>query len=114
METIVRLIPEAELAEIEFLKVLLKDKSESDIKEFISIYRVRRRDPQVILLTGAVGFLGFAGIQRMLINQIGMGILYLLTLGLCFIGTIVDLVNHKNLTLEFNQKVAYQIRSFIE
>jgi TM2 domain-containing membrane protein YozV len=41
-----------------------------------------------------------------MIGQVGMGILYLLTGGLCFIGTIIDLVNYKKLTFEFNQQAA--------
>jgi hypothetical protein len=27
---------------------------------------------------------------------------------LCFIGSIVDLVNHKSLALEYNRKMAYE------
>jgi TM2 domain-containing membrane protein YozV len=76
---------------------------------FISMYRSRRKEPQIILLTALIGFLGVSGVHRFILNQIGMGILYLLTGGLCLIGTIVDLVNHKTLALEYNQKMAYQI-----
>jgi hypothetical protein len=39
----------------------------------------------------------------------GRGLLYLFTLGLCFIGTIVELVNHKKLAFEYNSKVAQQV-----
>jgi len=28
--------------------------------------------------------------------------------GLCFIGTIVDIINHKSLTFEYNQKAAFE------
>ena len=47
--------------------------------------------------------------SRFILGQIGMGILYLFTVGLCFIGTIVDLVNYKQLTLEYNQQQAQEI-----
>jgi TM2 domain-containing membrane protein YozV len=47
----------------------------------------------------------FAGIHRFLIGQIGMGILFLLTGGLCLIGTIVDAINHKKLAFEYNQEM---------
>ena len=60
----------------------------------------------MILLTALLGFVGLAGVHRFIVGQIGMGILYLLTAGLCFIGTIVDLINHKKLALEYNQRVA--------
>jgi hypothetical protein len=42
-----------------------------------------------------------------------MGLLYLFTGGLCLIGTIVDLVNHKSLSFEFNQKVARQVAGMV-
>lgn len=90
--------------EILFLQQLMKDMSESQEKSFLMIYQNRRKDPQTILICTLIAFLGIAGIQRFVLNQIGMGILYLFTGGLCLIGTIVDLVNYKKLTWEFNQK----------
>lgn len=57
-----------------------------------------------MLIFCLLGFLGFAGIHRIMIQQIGLGVVYLFTLGLCFIGTIVDLFNYRKMTLEFNQK----------
>ncbi|HNX42808.1 MAG TPA: hypothetical protein PLJ84_02965 [Bacteroidales bacterium] len=42
-----------------------------------------------------------------------MGILYLLTGGLCLIGTIVDLVNHRQLALEYNVQVAHEVASMV-
>ena len=60
-----------------------------------------------------VGFLGLAGVQRFVVDQIGMGILYLLTGGLCFIGTIIDMVNYKKLAFEYNMVQAQQIQSVI-
>ncbi|MBK6913032.1 MAG: TM2 domain-containing protein [Ignavibacteriales bacterium] len=50
-----------------------------------------------------------AGIHRFVLGNIGLGILYVLTGGLCLIGTIVDLVNYKKLTFEYNQKVAQEV-----
>jgi TM2 domain-containing membrane protein YozV len=44
-----------------------------------------------------------AGVQRFILGQIGMGILYFFTAGLCFVGTIIDLLNYKKMALEFNQ-----------
>ncbi|HLW07810.1 MAG TPA: TM2 domain-containing protein [Marinilabiliaceae bacterium] len=113
MQNIFKHMPEADLYEAQFLDSLLKDESDESIRNFINIYRTRRMNPQTILLTALLGFIWIAGIHRFLINQIGMGILYLLTGGLCFIGTIVDLINHKNLALEYNQKIAQQIKSIL-
>ncbi|MBZ0243813.1 MAG: NINE protein, partial [Bacteroidales bacterium] len=56
-----------------------------------------------------LGFVGFAGVHRFILNQIGMGILYFFTAGLCLIGTIVDLVNYQNLTFTYNRQIASEI-----
>jgi len=61
------------------------------------------------MLGAIIGLLGIGGIQRFMIGQMGMGILYLLTGGLCFIGTIIDLVNYKKLTFEYNQEAANRV-----
>ncbi len=79
--------------------------TEAEIRQFVMMYRNKRKDPQTILLCCLLGFVCFAGIHRFILNQVGMGILYLFTGGLCLIGTIVDAVNHKQLTLEYNQKM---------
>ncbi len=109
MERIYKMMPEAEMEEAYYLDNLLKEKSDQQVRDFLAVYRARRRDPQMILLTALIGFLGISGVHRFLLNQIGMGILYFFTAGLCLIGTIVDLVNHRSLTLEYNQNVANNI-----
>lgn len=43
-----------------------------------------------------------------------MGILYFLTGGLCLIGTIIDLVNHKKMALDYNQLQAQQIATMVK
>jgi TM2 domain-containing membrane protein YozV len=80
---------------------------------FANVYRARRRDPQLILLTTLLGFIVVAGVQRFLVGQIGMGILYLFTGGLCLIGTIIDLINYQDLAFEFNQGVAHEVNAMI-
>ena len=62
----------------------------------------------MILILTLIGFFGFAGLHRFILGQIGLGILYLLTAGLCFIGTIVDLVNYKSLAYEYNVRIAHE------
>jgi TM2 domain-containing membrane protein YozV len=60
-------------------------------------------------MTALLGLIVIAGVHRFILGQIGMGILYLFTGGLCLIGTIVDLVNHQRLAFEYNQKQANEI-----
>jgi TM2 domain-containing membrane protein YozV len=91
-----------------FLKQITSDLTETQQRYFFMIYSNKRKSAQDILLFTLVGFIGLAGIQRIVTGQIGLGILYIFTAGLCWIGTIVDLVNHKSLANEFNQKMAWE------
>ncbi|MDQ2719539.1 MAG: NINE protein [Bacteroidota bacterium] len=90
-----------------------KDFSEDQLTQFCMIYRSKRKDPQSILLLCLVGLIGVAGIQRFIVGQIGMGILYFFTGGLCLIGTIVDAINHKDLALEYNAKMITETLSML-
>src|SRR5258708_3756956 len=94
--------------ELGFIQQATADLSENQQKYFYMSYSSKRKSPQDVLIFTIIGFFGVAGIQRFLLGQVGMGILYLLTFGFCWIGTIVDLVNHQSLALEFNKKMAYE------
>jgi TM2 domain-containing membrane protein YozV len=109
MPNLMQLLPELEGDELVYIQGLVKDFTEQSLQQFALVYRTRRRDPQTILLTTLIGFLGVAGVQRFITNQIGMGLLFLFTGGLCVIGTIVDLVNHRKLAFEYNQQQANQV-----
>lgn len=102
-------LPELQGMELNHVQLLIKDFSDKQAQTFAMIYRARRRDPQLILLTCLVGLLGFAGIHRFLVNHIGMGILYFFTGGLCLIGTIVDAVNYQTIAFEHNRLVASEV-----
>lgn len=106
-------IPEAEGDEALYLDKLLSSLEDDAKSRFANVYRSRRKDPQTILITCILGFVLVAGIHRLLLNQVGMGILYILTGGLCLIGTIVDLVNYKDLTFQYNRKIAQEVRTLI-
>lgn len=82
-----------------------KEFSNDELTQFCMIYRSKRKDPQLILILCLLGLVGIAGVQRFIIGQIGMGILYFFTAGLCFVGTIIDAVNYKELALEYNAKM---------
>jgi len=109
MANIYEILPEIMGEEQYYISGLIKNMDDKQAQQFANIYRSRRKDPQTILLVTLVGFLGLAGIQRFLTDQIGLGILYLLTCGICFIGTIIDLVNYKRIAFDYNQKQAAQI-----
>ena len=107
------LMPELYMQEMTYVDSLTKNYTDQQMLNFANFYRSRRRDPQLILLSALAGFLGVAGIQRFLTDQIGMGILYFFTAGLCLIGTIVDLINYKQIALEYNIKVANEVSGWI-
>lgn len=114
MAEIYTLIPEAQGQEMMMLKEVTKDYSDEQLNSFASIYRARRRDPQMILLLTVLGFVVVAGLQRFMTGQIGMGLLYLFTAGLCFIGTIIDLINYQDLAFEYNRKMIMESAAVIK
>jgi len=113
MANVVQFLPELDADEQVALQSMMGGMDDAKAQQFAFAYRARRKDPQVILLTTLLGFFVIAGVQRFLLGQIGMGLLYLFTGGLCLIGTILDLVNYKKLALEYNLKEAQQIAATI-
>lgn len=114
MARMIDYLPELEGDEARYVQKLMQPMNDNKATRFSNVYRARRKDPQTILFTAILGFILAAGIHRFLIGQIGMGILYLLTFGLCGIGTIVDLINYQNLAFEYNRKVAQEVISLLE
>src|SRR5699024_11005320 len=102
MARLIDYLPHLEGDEAAYVAKIVEPMDEEQARRFARVYNARRKDPQTILLTALVGFLGFAGVHRFILGHIGMGILYILTAGLCFIGTIIDLVNYKSLTFDYN------------
>jgi TM2 domain-containing membrane protein YozV len=113
MTQLYQILPELDMQEMNYVQSIVKNFDESQLVNFANIYRSRRKDPQIILLTALIGFVGLAGVHRFMLNQIGMGVLYVFTAGLCFIGTIVDLINHRQLAFEYNARVANEVAGWI-
>jgi TM2 domain-containing membrane protein YozV len=114
MPNVMQLMPTLEGDEMVFVQGLIKDMNDNQAQLFANMYLSRRKDPQTILLTCLLGFVVIAGVHRFLLGQIGMGLLFLFTAGLCFIGTIVDLVNYKKLAFENNSKEAQQVAVMVK
>jgi len=109
MADLFMILPELQGDEMLYVSGLLKNVDEETARKFAAVYRARRKDPQTVLLLCLLGFIGFAGIHRFFLEQIGMGLLYLFTAGICLIGTIVDVINYKSLAFEYNQKKAQEV-----
>ncbi|MBS1527882.1 MAG: TM2 domain-containing protein [Bacteroidetes bacterium] len=82
--------------------------TESQQKYFYMTYTTKRKSTQDVLIFCIIGTFLVPGLQRFILGQIGMGVLYFFTVGLCFIGSIVDLANHRSLANEFNQKMVFE------
>lgn len=83
--------------------VFIKEKLKNiDEERFALVSSVEFKDPTTVLLISL--FLGVLGIDRFMLGETGMGILKLLTGGLCGILTIVDWfsVQKKAKELNFN------------
>lgn len=113
MANVLKHLPELEGMELGYIQGILKNMNDEQAHMFAQVYRARRKDSQMVLILTLLGFFGFAGLQRFVLGQIGLGILYLLTVGLCFIGTIVDLVNYKSLAYEYNMRIAHETLSLM-
>ena len=107
-------IPAVEADELAYLQSITSNLPEDKLQLFISIYNGRRKRADTILICCLLGFVLAGGIQRFLIGQIGMGILYFFTGGLCLIGTIVDIINHKQLAFEYNQQMAVETMGLLK
>ncbi len=94
--------------EYSYLQSATQGLNEQQLRTFLMIYSGKRKNPSDMLMFSIVGALFVPGLQRFIVGQIGMGILYLLTFGLCFIGSIIDIVNHKTLAFEYNQKMVFE------
>ena len=114
MASIMQIMPYLSGDEMVYVQGVIKDFTDAQAQQFASSYSYRRRDPQTILLTSLLGFVGVAGVHRVLIGQIGMGILYFFTGGICLIGTIVDLINYERLAFEYNQRQAQEVAFMVK
>ena len=82
----------------------LKDKLRTmDEEKFSLISTIEMKDPTTLLLVSI--FLGVLGIDRFMLGDTGMGILKLLTGGLCGILALVDwfMISNKTKELNFNK-----------
>ncbi|MCC6515787.1 MAG: TM2 domain-containing protein [Chitinophagales bacterium] len=93
-------------AEMMYLKNKTALLNEEQLKSFTILYNSKRRESDLLLIIACAGFFGVAGIQRFLVGQILMGLLFFFTAGFCGIGTIIDIINNKELANEYNAKMA--------
>lgn len=113
MSNVLDYLPQLEGDEQLYVAKLVNDMSDEQAEKFARVYRERRKDPQMILLMALVGFVAVAGVHRFVVDEIGMGLLYLFTAGLCFIGTIVDVINYRDIAFRYNRRQADEVASLV-
>jgi TM2 domain-containing membrane protein YozV len=111
MTAITTVLPELDPMEASLLQSTIVNLDKEQAEAFAASYRAQRKDAQTVMLTSLLGLVLIGGVQRFVLGQMGMGLLYFFTGGLCGVGTIIDLINHKRLALEYNQRIAQQIHA---
>lgn len=106
MSKILKYLPELEGDEQVEVARLVNEMSDTQAEHFARIYRSRRKDPVYVLILSAVGFVGVAGLQRLYGEEIGLGLVYLLTAGLCVVGTIHDVIKYEDIAYRYNREIA--------
>jgi TM2 domain-containing membrane protein YozV len=107
------MLPGLQPEELMVIQNLTKDMTENQQRQFYSLYHGKRKDQQTLMILTLVGFFGIAGIQRFVVGEVGMGILFFFTFGFCGIGTIIDLVNVNSLASDYNQKQAIETANMV-
>lgn len=88
-------------------QMMMKDLTDQQKMLFSSQFDSAKKDRNTVLILSVL--LGSWGIDRFMIGDIGMGILKLLTLGLCGILWLVDLFLIRGKVDEYNRKKATEI-----
>ena len=93
-------------------QMMMKDLTDQQKMLFSSQFDSAKKDRNTILILSV--FLGSWGIDRFMIGDMGMGILKLLTLGLCGILWLIDLFLIRGKVDEYNRKKANEILAGIK
>ncbi len=102
-------LPELDEPERSYIEHLTFGMSHDTIQQFAAGYRHVRKDPQTIRLMAVIGIVAIPGLHRFWLGHVGIGFFYFFTWGLFLIGTILDIVNYKDLAFTYNRKAARRI-----
>jgi TM2 domain-containing membrane protein YozV len=91
------------------LERLKRDLSENERIQLDMDIRSQRRETGTLAAVACLGFVGLAGVHRFMLGKVGTVLLWLFTGGLCFIGTIIDLINMGKMVNEYNYDAEYRV-----
>jgi TM2 domain-containing membrane protein YozV len=109
MSYITHYLPELNEPERSFIEFLTSGMSHENLFQFAAAYRQVRKNPETVRLMAVIGIVAIPGLHRFWLGQVGIGVLYLLTGGLLWLGTIVDIVKYRDLAFSRNRQLARQI-----
>jgi len=89
------------------------DGAEYKVQKFQEVYMGKKKQKSTAHLLNLIAFLGVGGIHRFYLGDIGLGIAHLLTVGFCWIGTIIDIININQRVNEANTRIAMQTLEII-
>ena len=92
--------------------MLTKELTDQQKMLFSTQFDSVKKDPGTMLVLAIL--VGAFGVDRFMLGDMGMGILKMLTLGLCGILTVIDWFTVKDRTSEFNRKKAQEIAMAIK
>ncbi|MGB1242131.1 MAG: TM2 domain-containing protein [Chitinophagales bacterium] len=109
MKTLMKQFPDIQTDELGYVEQLVRNFDQEEMELFTERYKKQRYSPKFILFMNLIAFLGIAGIQRFLLGEVKMGLVYAFTWGFLGIGIVYDFINHKRMTLEYNEKIAFEV-----
>jgi TM2 domain-containing membrane protein YozV len=101
-----KFLSKLDVEERHFVESLVNDLTPEQQDQFVKAYRKRRKSPGTILFTALLGFIGLAGIDRFLVGQKILGLVYFFTLGFYSLGTIFDCLTYKKIARKYNTEQA--------
>ena len=107
-------LPELEGSELATVAALLKELTDEQATYFAQGYRGKRKDSSTVLILNLLGLMFIAGIHRFYLGQTAMGVIYLFTGGLCYVGTIIDIFAHKGMVEKYNLARASETAMFVK
>jgi TM2 domain-containing membrane protein YozV len=108
------MLPDLQPDELVLIQNITKDMTENQQKQFYLVFKGKRKDKRDLMILTLIGFFGVAGLQRFVVGEIGMGILFLVTFGFCGIGTIIDLIHVDTMCSRYNQKQALDAANMVK
>lgn len=112
-QQLLMMLPGMDPDELAVIQSITRDMTEWEQQQFVALYRGKRKDQMTMLVLTLIGFLGIAGIQRFVVGDTVLGILYLVTFGFCGIGTLIDVINIKSMTFEYNRNQAMEAANMV-